>query len=101
MMSHKHKQKVAQKFYKRKQNANLSLYTQNQSNKFVHTELVQVFMIYIKWISSWVFGFENKHNKQSIKINHGTKKTYVKCNKTITALHFVQYDALWSTEKQY
>ena len=27
--------------------------------------------------------------------------TNVKCNKTIRALHFVQYDVLWSTEKQY
>jgi hypothetical protein len=28
------------------------------------------------------------------------KKTWnVKCNKTITALHFVQYDVLWRTEK--
>ena len=40
------------------------------------------------------FGFENKHNKQSYT-------WLVKCNKTITALHFVQYDVLWSTEKQY
>jgi hypothetical protein len=30
-----------------------------------------------------------------------TKNGNVKCNKAITALHFVQYDALWSTEKQY
>jgi hypothetical protein len=29
MTSHKHKQKVAQKFYKRKQNANINLYTSN------------------------------------------------------------------------
>ena len=44
-----------------------------------------------------------KNNKQSLKIDPGThKKTgNVKCNKTITALHFVQYDMLWSTEKQY
>ena len=43
------------------------------------------------------------NNKQSLKIDPGThKKTgNVKCNKTITALHFVQYDMLWSTEKQY
>ena len=25
----------------------------------------------------------------------------VKCNTTITALHFVPYDVLWSSEKQY
>jgi hypothetical protein len=33
----------------------------------------------------------------------GTQKKIgnVKCNKTITALHFVQYDVLWSTEKHY
>jgi hypothetical protein len=43
----------------------------------------------------------NNDNKKSLKIDTGThKKTvYVKCNKTITALHFVQYDVLWSTEK--
>jgi len=29
MTSHKHKQKVAYKFYKRKQNANINLYTLN------------------------------------------------------------------------
>jgi hypothetical protein len=29
MTSHKHKQKVAHKFYKRKQNANINLYTSN------------------------------------------------------------------------
>jgi len=56
----------------------------------------------IKWISSWAFGFENKHNKQSLKIDPVKQQIwYVKCNKTITALHFVQYDVLWSTEKQY
>ena len=44
-----------------------------------------------------------KNNKQFLKIDPGTqKKTWnVKCNKTIAALHFVQYDVLWSTEKQY
>ena len=38
-----------------------------------------------------VFEFEKKqNNKQSLKIDPGTKKTWnVKCNKTITALHFV------------
>jgi hypothetical protein len=44
-----------------------------------------------------------KKNQQTIPKNRPryTKKTvYVKCNKTITALHFVQYDVLWSTEKQ-
>ena len=30
---------------------------------------------------------------------HKEKTGNVKCNKTITALHFVQYDVLWSTEK--
>jgi hypothetical protein len=40
--------------------------------------------------------------KQSVKHYPGTHKNgNVKCNKAITALHFVQYDALWSTEKQY
>jgi hypothetical protein len=41
--------------------------------------------------------------KQSLKIDPGTQKKpgNVKCNKTITALHFVQYDVLWSTERQY
>jgi hypothetical protein len=45
-----------------------------------------------------------KKQQQKIPKNRSryTKKTvYVKCNKTITALHFVQYDVLWSTEKQY
>ena len=45
-----------------------------------------------------------KKKTQTIPNNDpGTqKKTWnVKCNKTITALHFVQYDVLWSTEKQY
>jgi hypothetical protein len=55
----------------------------------------------IKWISSCVFEFE-KIPKQSVKNYPGTHKNgNVKCNKAITALHFVQYDALWSTEKQY
>ena len=39
-----------------------------------------------------------KKPKQFLKIDPGTKKTgNVKCNKTITALHFVQYDVLRST----
>jgi hypothetical protein len=44
-----------------------------------------------------------KTKQQTIPKNDpGTQKTgNVKCNKTITALHFVQYDVLWSTEKQY
>jgi hypothetical protein len=52
----------------------------------------------IKWISSGAFEFEKK---QSLKIDPGTQnKTWcVKCNKTITALHFVQYDVLWSPVK--
>jgi hypothetical protein len=37
---------------------------------------------------------DHKHGRQE-------KTWYVKCNKTITALHFVQYDVLWSAEKQY
>ena len=61
MTSHKHKQKVAQKFY-------ITIYD-------------------IKRISSLLFEFEKNH-KQSLKIDPGTqKKTWnVKCNKTITAL---------------
>jgi hypothetical protein len=52
--------------------------------------------------SAHVFLNLNKNNKQSLKIYPGTKKIgNVKCNKTITALHFVLYDVLWSTEKQY
>ena len=46
--------------------------------------------------------FEKK--QQTIPKNRSryTQKTgNVKCNKTIIALHFVQYDVLWSTEKQY
>ena len=45
------------------------------------------------------FGFENK--QQTIPKNLSRYTWFVKCNKTITALHFVQYDVLWSTEKQY
>ena len=43
-----------------------------------------------------------KKTQQTIK-KPGTQKKNgnVKCNKTITVLHFVQYDVLWSTEKQY
>ena len=46
----------------------------------------------------------NKTKQQTIpkKLSRYTKKPgNVKCNKTITALHFVQYGVLWSTEKQY
>ena len=57
-------------------------------------------MLYdIKWINSEKFEFEKK--TQTIPNNRPryTKKTwYVKCNKTITALHFVQYDVLWNTQ---
>jgi len=45
-----------------------------------------------------------KTNRQSLKIDPDTQKKTTwceKCNKTITSLHFVQYDVLWSTEKQY
>ena len=37
------------------------------------------------------------------KVDPGTEeKTWcVNCNNTIKALHFVQYDALWSIEHQY
>ena len=79
--------------------------------KFVHTELViricthwiSTSIYDIKWISSWVFEFEKRNNiKQSLKMIQVHKKNgNVKCNKTITALHFVQYDVLWSTERQY
>ena len=53
--------------------------------------------------SAHVFLNMNKTNKQSQNIYPGTQKKIgkVKCNKTITAHHFVQYDVLWSTEKQY
>ena len=47
---------------------------------------------------------ERKKKKKTIpRIGPGTqeKMRCVKCNKTIKAIHFVQYDALWSTEKQY
>jgi hypothetical protein len=42
---------------------------------------------------------KDKSNKQSLKIDPGTQKKTgnVKCNQTIIALHFVQYDVLWST----
>ena len=66
-------------------------------------ELVQVFYDN-KWISSGAFEFVKKNNRQSLKIDPGTHKKTTwceKCNKTITSLHFVQYDVLWSTEKQY
>jgi hypothetical protein len=52
--------------------------------------------------SAYVLLNLKKSNKQSLKIDPGTQKTRnVKCNKTIVALHFVQCDVLWSTEKQY
>ena len=54
--------------------------------------------------SAHVFlNLRKKQNKQSLRIDPGThKKTgNVICNKTITALHFAQYDVLWSSEKQY
>ena len=56
----------------------------------------------IIWISSCAFEFE-KSNKQSLKIDPGKQKKTgnVKCNKTIIGLHFVQYDMLWSIERQY
>jgi hypothetical protein len=55
-----------------------------------------------KWIRSCVFEFEKKQQTIPKNLTRYTKKTgNVKCNKTITALHFVQYDVLWSTEKQY
>jgi hypothetical protein len=46
--------------------------------------------------SAHVFLNLNKNNKQSLTIYPGTHKKIgkVKCNKTITALHFVQYDVL-------
>jgi len=53
--------------------------------------------------SAYVLLNLKKSDKQSLKIDPGTQKKpgNVKCNKTIIALHFVQYDVLWSTEKQY
>ena len=75
------------------QNANMNLCTQNDYNcskilngsAHVHLNLKKI-------------------KQQTIPKNRSryTKNTWcVKCNKTITALHFVQYDVLWSTEKQY
>ena len=53
--------------------------------------------------SAYVLLNLKKSNKQSLKIDPDTqiKTGNVKCNKTIISLHFVQYDVLWSTEKQY
>jgi len=65
--------------------------------EFIHIELVQV-LYDIKLISSGAFEFEKK-KQQTIPKNRSryAKKCWcVKCNKTITALHFVQYDVLWS-----
>jgi hypothetical protein len=46
--------------------------------------------------SAYVLWNLKNSNKQSLKIHPGTqRKTWnVKCNKTIIALHFVQYDVL-------
>jgi hypothetical protein len=46
--------------------------------------------------SAHVFLNMNKTNKQSQNIYPGTQKKIgnVKCNKTITAHHFVQYDVM-------
>jgi hypothetical protein len=52
----------------------------------------------IKWIGSGSFEIRKKRRKTTIPPKH---TWYVKCNKRITTLHFVQYDVLWSTEKQY
>jgi hypothetical protein len=52
-------------------------------------------------LAQGLLDLKKKFNKQSLKIDPGTQKTlYVKCNKTSISLHFVQYDVLWSTEKQ-
>ena len=49
-----------------------------------------------------LLNLKKNNNKQSLKIDPGTQKNgKVKCNKTIITLHFVQYDVLWNTEKQY
>jgi hypothetical protein len=51
---------------------------------------------------SCAFEFEKKHQTIPKNWSRYTKKTgNAKCNKTITALHFVQHDVLWSPEKQY
>jgi hypothetical protein len=45
---------------------------------------------------------KNAHHSYKCILSRYTQKAwYVKCHKTITALHFGQYDVLWSTEKQY
>jgi hypothetical protein len=51
----------------------------------------------IKWISFWIW----KKNKNKTIHKNRSRSTkiawYLIYNKTITALHFVQYDVLWST----
>jgi hypothetical protein len=48
----------------------------------------------------WIW--KKKHQAISKNWSRYTQKTgNAKCNKTITALHFVQHDVLWSPEKQY
>jgi phosphotransferase system HPr-like phosphotransfer protein len=66
----------------------------------IRAAMAKVLRIFQTW--SCDFEFEKNNNKQSLKIDSCTQKKtwYVKCNKTITALHFVQYNVLWSTEKQ-
>ena len=51
--------------------------------------------------SAHVFLNLSKNNKQFVKIYPGTQKKIgnVKCNKTITALHFVQYYTITALER--
>jgi hypothetical protein len=75
MTSHKHKQKVAQKFYKRKQNANINVYTSNWQYKFVHTEFVQISMILIG--SAYVlWNLKEKQQKIPKNASRYTKKNW-------------------------
>ena len=50
--------------------------------------------------SAYVVWNLKKSNPYKLIQVHTKKAGNVKCNKTITSLHFVQYD-VWSAEKQY
>ena len=70
--------------------------------KILQIHWINISIYDIKWISSCAFWIWKKQQTIPKNWSRYTKKTWnVKCNKTIAALHFVQYDVLWSNEKQY
>ena len=65
---------------------------------------IERYLIYFKkWVKSWLNFKIYQPMVFYVHCNQVTQTQtwYAKCNKTITALNFVRYDVLWSTEKQY